>query len=331
MKNVQTNNLVEYQQYFESLYGKINDSREWEEIFGYLSRTTGYLTRAVLKKNATTQDFVRPLSWLFALASKADVCLQESFLKKFPELCPYCLEKPCCCFKTGKKPRHEIAPFRQREELVRYYDGVSHFGQKDFSWCIRNISGIYPNNEVIWHFSGPWMNCSKLFEEVAELHEAFDKFKINQKPITEVEEEFADVLAWILSTWVGVFEKKSLDDEIKSYFYDACPVCKQDQCACKKGDARIQGLVDPEKFGELRILFEELEGLSPNAQGDLQELITSLKDVEEKHSEVIATTTVKSVEEKFNTFRDKLGTTEDVTKKLASIAKALAALGGYVS
>lgn len=331
MRNIEVKNLAEYQGYFESLYGEINGRRDWEEIYGYLSRTTGYLTRAVLKNQATTQDFVRPISWLFALASNVDVCLQESFLKKFPELCPYCLESVCCCFKTGKKPKNEIAPFRQREMLERYYEGISRFGEKDFAWSVRNITKIYPNNEVIWHFSGPWMNCSKLFEEVAELHEAIDKFKIHKKPKTEVEEEFADVLAWILSTWVGVFESKSLDDEIKSYFYNGCPVCTKQSCSCKKGDARIQGLVDPEKFHELRVLFEELEQLSPNAKEDLEELIVSLKDVEEKQGEVIATTTIMTVQDKFEYLQRTLGKTEDVTKKLASIAKAISGIASFLS
>ncbi|GLR77256.1 MazG-like family protein [Aliivibrio sifiae] len=328
MKHNKPKSLTEYQQYFENLYGNINNERDWVDIYGYLSRTTGYLTRSVIKKTAIAQDFIRPISWLFALSSKLDISVEDSFLKKFPNSCPYCIEPVCCCFKTNKKPKEEILPYKIKEKQAERYDAISRFGDKNFEWSLRNISGIYPNNEVIWHFSGPWMTCSKLFEEVAELHEAIDKFNIGSKSKENVEEEVADVLAWILSAWIGSNTGTCLDDEIVNYFYDECPVCNVNPCECKQGDARIQGLVDPSKFAELRVLFEELEKLSPDASSDIQELITSLKEVETTQDEVVATAAIKDVESKFQSFKAKLATTEDITKKLASIGKSVMALLG---
>ena len=171
------------------------------------------------------------------------------------------------------------------------------------------------------------MNCSKLFEEVAELHEAIDKYKIGSKSKENVEEEVADVLAWILSIWIGVNKGTSLDEEIKNYFYNHCPVCNVIPCKCKWGDSRIQGLVDPEKFADLRVLFEELETLSPNATTEIQELIVSLKKVENTQDGVIATATIKDVESKFEQFKKQLTNTDDITKKTASIAQSIMKIG----
>ncbi|WP_182016081.1 hypothetical protein [Vibrio alginolyticus] len=104
MKIKELDSINDYQGYFDHLYGKPNSSRDWQEIFGYISRTTGYLSRGLIKGKYSESDFIRPISWLFALANKLDVSLQDSFYKKYPNICHYCLERVCCCFRTDKQP-----------------------------------------------------------------------------------------------------------------------------------------------------------------------------------------------------------------------------------
>ncbi|EKF9279462.1 MazG nucleotide pyrophosphohydrolase domain-containing protein [Vibrio cholerae] len=318
--------IYEYQLYFNELYGDINSSRNWEEIYSYLSRTTGYLTRSLIKNKYDESSFIRPLSWLFALANKIDLNLQDSFYKKYPNICYYCLERVCCCFRTGKMPVKNIPAYKLIEERNNQFYVISNnSAPKNFSNAVSNISGIYPNNEIIWHFSGPWMNCSKLFEEVAELHEAICKFNIGEKSKENVEEEIADVLAWIISAWISAFNEKSLDDAIISYYYNGCPVCRKDPCRCNLGDSRIQGLVDAEKFKELRNYFEELDRLSPNAIDDIQDLITSLKEVENTQNEAVANATISEAKSKINNpkFMEVLDSAEITSRKTKSIVDSI--------
>jgi hypothetical protein len=331
MENNKLESISEYQQYFESLYGKLNQDKNWFEIYGFLSRTSGYLTRSILRKSVKSQDFARSISWLFALASKLDVSLETSFYKKFPGICPYCIERTCCCFRTNKAPLKYRPPHKLIEERRVQFDIVKRRENKDLDSALENISDIYPNNEVVWHFAGPWMNCAKLFEEIAELHEAICKYKSGEKSKDNVEDEFADVFAWILSAWVSSNKNKSLDDEFISYFYKGCPVCKSLPCSCAENSSRIQGLVDVEKFKELRVLFEELEVLSPNAKDDLSELITSLKSVESNQDEIVASATVQEAKSKADTLKNTLEQTEDVSKKLASIGKSIMSLVSFFS
>lgn len=218
----------DYQKYFEELYCDLNSERDWEDIYGYLARTTGYLTRGLIKKNYDPQLFSRPLSWMFALASKLDISVQDGFYKKFPGVCHYCIENVCCCFRTDKQPLKDIPAYKMIEERGMKYNLIKDSKEiKNLNHAVKNISKIYPNNEIVWHFSGPWMNCAKLFEEIAELHESICKFKIKEKSKENVEEEFADIFSWILSAWFSSNRDKNLDDALKDYFYKGCPVCEK--------------------------------------------------------------------------------------------------------
>lgn len=322
--------ISDYQVFFNELYGKVNQERDWQEIYGYLARTTGYLTRAVLKGRVTSQEFTRPLSWLFALATKLDIDLQTSFFKKYPGVCHYCLEDVCCCFRTQKMPKKYTPPHKLIEKRADRFLVVERFSKKSFDGAVKNIMSIYPNNEVVWHFSGPWMNCSKLFEEIAELHESICKCFSGIKNKSHVEEEFADVLAWILSAWVSTNRDKNLDDEIVSYFYNGCPVCQMVECSCGQYDSRIQGLVDPKRFNELRILFEQLEKVSPDAKADIGDLILALKCVEESQDEATAYATTEEAKSVYEKLQAKLDKTASVTTTLASIGTIISNVSGML-
>ncbi|MGE6648724.1 hypothetical protein ACQKE0_05535 [Shewanella colwelliana] len=329
MKHNKNANIQECQTYISNLYGHVNQDKEWEQIYGYVSRTTGYLARNVLKKDVKNIDFIRPISWLFSLATSLDICLQTSFQKKFPDICPYCLERTCVCFRTGKKPLKYQPGYKIIEIKREQFDMVSRLLNRNLDSAIKTISTIYPNNEVIWHFSGPWMNCSKLFEEVAELHESIVKFKCGKKNKESVEEEFADVFAWIVSAWISLNKDKSLDEEFMTYFYNGCPVCTNSPCTCAVGDERMQGVIDPQQFKELRLLFEELETVAPDAQAQIEGLIDSIKAVEDNQTESVANAAVEDAKSKFELLSNSLKKTDEVTGTLAKIGKSLMSIVGY--
>ena len=325
MKDKHLTSISDFQRYFDSLYGSLNSERNWQDIYGYLARTTGYLTRSTIKGSPKTQDFCRAISWLFALSNKLEVNLEECLLRKYPGICPYCIEISCCCIRTGKTPLKEMPAHKIIEERAVQYKVLNNYRTKGYSFSetVEILSKIYSANDAIWHFSGPWMTCSKLFEEVAELHEAISKNLVNEKPKENVNEEFADVLAWLLTAWNSCFRDKSLDDELISYFYQDCPVCRSLPCACSSSDSRIQGLVDAEKFKELRLLFEELEELSPDAHSEVSDLVESLRCVEKTHDEAVANSTVKSAKQTYDMLASTLEKTDSVVKKLSSISGAL--------
>ena len=329
MKNLNIRSISDIQSYFNNLYAPLNSERDWQEIYGYLARTSGYLTRSIIKGNVKPQDFSRPISWLFGLANKLDIDIQESFFRKYPGICPYCIEKKCCCLKTNKKPKVHRQAWKIVEERDEQFVIVSKFKKMSLNGAAENLQDIYQSNEVIWHFSGPWMNCSKLFEEVAELHEVVSKYLIGEKVQRAVEEEFADVLAWILSSWSCQYKDLSIDDEIKEYFYNDCPVCLQNPCCCGTNDSRIQGIVDIEKFKTLRVLFEELEKVSPDAERDVRELVVSLKSVEDNQDETTAAAAATEAKTTYNKLVDYLDKTDTVSKKLASISKVIDTITQY--
>ena|GEM_PF-2762863 len=282
-----------HQSYISKLYENKNDSKNWEEMYGFLSRTSGYLTRAVMRKKANKSDFIKSLSWLMALASKMEVDLEDAFLRKYPGICPYCLAEVCVCHRTNKSPERDIPAHKIKGELKSKYGAYSGYIKTSLNGLADHLNSIYQNNEIIWNFSGPWLACAKIFEEIAELHEAIEKFSNQKKTKENMEEEFADVLAWTLSTWKGYFKNQNLDDAFKDYYLDGCPVCLSTPCKCSKGDSRIQGLPDEAKFAELYNLFSEVETFAPEEKDLINRVLIALKTAREEGDEPTATATIK--------------------------------------
>lgn len=326
IKALKANQTVDdFQRYFEGMYGDINSQRSWHEIYGYLARTSGYLSRRMVKGTPQYQDFIRPITWLFALASKLDISLQTAFMKKFPEICPYCVENICKCHVTNKKPLDSnMPPYKIRETRESWY-GIFQRTSPSFENFVKNIDTIYPGNRIVWNYNGSWMSSTKLFEEVAELQEAIAKLLVSRKTKESVEEEFADVLAWLLSAWVCEYPEVSLTEQLIDYFYNGCPVCLKDTCKCETDDARIQSIVDSNKFKEMKLQFLALDEAATGAGVSLDELIKSLNEIETTQSDTLLSATTAQASEKYQELDKKLEKTEQVTTVLANIASLIGA------
>lgn len=308
-----------HQSYISKMYADQNSSKTWEEMYGFLSRTSGYLTRAVMRKKITQQDFIKSISWLMALAAKMEVDLEDAFLRKYPGVCPYCLAATCVCHRTGKSPERDTPAHKVKEELERKYGSNSGYFKTSLNGLADHLATIYQNNEIIWNFSGPWLACAKIFEEIAELHEAIEKYCNHKKTKKNMEEEFADVLAWTLSTWKGCFKDQNLDDAFKDYYIDGCPVCLSNPCRCEDGSSRIQGLPDPERFRKLHELFEKVEELAPEEKEMIEKVLLSIRTAQEEGDEPTATATIKeakTVMERVIRIVDSAGRLSDGTQRL---------------
>ena len=256
------------QRFLAALYGHVNRDRSWEYMHGYLSRSVGYLGKVAKatvgdRANDRVVHFVRLISWTCAVASKLEIDLQQAVIERFPGYCPYCLEPQCICFRTDKRPRIQLPAYKMLEltedRQLAFQTGLQQRGvSASLTLVSETIASIYPNNEVVWYYSGPWHHLVKLHEEVSEVHEAASKFSKGEKTITSVAEEIADVLAWTLSAWHITMRPNKIEDAIIDYYLEGCPVCKSNPCVCKPHSARPSGLVDSqalslveERLGEL--------------------------------------------------------------------------------
>ena len=139
-------------------------------------------------------------------------------------------------------------------------------------------------------------------------------------------DRIALTFASFLYAWTSSYPNSDLSEVIKNYFYEDCPVCKLLPCVCKRDDARIQSLIDAEKYAELRTEFEELTSLASSSGIDLSDLIKSLKNIETTQNEAVANATLTEAKSVYQTLEASLTKTENVVNKLASIGKVISHL-----
>ncbi len=297
--------LTFYQKYLEELYRNINKLRDFEDLYGYLDRTSGYLGKAVLSRSQDEKTFVLPISWLFSVSTILKIDLQEAFLKKFPGACPYCLEKQCICFKTGKTPYKSIPAWKMKEEMSFKYETIRNTVKViNFDAAVKNVMDIFPVNEAIWHFAGAWHHIAKIHEEIAEIHEAYSSHRKGEKKLEAVAEEVADVLAWMIGAWGIINPNKSLDDAFIDYYFEGCPLCKSLPCKCDLYDSRPDSLIDFKSLALLKDKLDTLVAILPKYQEDISELIKSYEYVLETHNAPMAKVSVSQTKAKLEKIKE---------------------------
>lgn len=269
-----------YQKYIDSLYSEINRRRDFADLYGYLHRNVGILGKSIrleIDENHTVTKFVLPISWLFSLANKLGINVLEALIKKYPGICPYCLERKCVCYKTGKKPLRLI-PVHQIKELMYYkWEEVNNSTVKfNLNRAVEFITDIFPNNEVIWRTYGPRDHMLKIHEEVTEVHEAFGSYmKEGDRRLDALKDEIADVFAWTLGAWGIRYPNDSLDDAFIDYYLEDCPECKSAPCRCSLHDSPPRSLPDFSKLNGIKESLEHLTGILPEYRKEFSDLINS--------------------------------------------------------
>ncbi len=298
-----------YQKYIDDVYSVINKKRDFEHLYCYLDRTVGYLGKSVITKTQVDKAFILPISWLFSVSTKLKINLQDAFLRKYPGICPYCLESQCVCFKTSKNPLKAMPAYKMGQEMSFKYETMRNTEKIfNFDKAIKNVTEIYSVNEAIWHFAGAWHHIAKIHEEIAEIHEAYSSYKKGEKPLEAVGEEIADVLAWILGVWGILHPNRSLDDAFIDYYFEGCSLCKSSPCQCELYDSRPDSLID---FRQLNIVKENLDALAtilPTYQEDISELIKSYDYVLKKQSIPIAKVSVSQTKDKLGKIKELIST-----------------------
>ncbi len=306
-----------YQSYISDLYSEINQKRQFIDIYGYLHRNVGYLGKSISKDGNDFSKFILPISWLFSLSTNLNIKLQDAFIRQYPGICPYCLERHCVCFKTGKTPLRSIPAYEMQEEM--YFKREEFQNSRElfnFDKAVNLINDIFSVNEVIWKIAGEYHHMFKIHQEVAEVHEAYGNFKKAEeeklsdtnKLLDVVNDEIADVFAWILGAWSIKYPGKSLDSAFIDYYLYDCPVCGAMPCKCGLRDMRPSTLID---FDQLKIVREKLIKLNetlPNHQEEISELIKSYENALNTRKTTTATVALSQSQEKLEELERKIST-----------------------
>lgn len=329
MKNLSSkpSSIKEFQAYINDVYGAKNEGRSTEYIYAYLFRNAAYLSRVIGEKGNPRTNFIKSFSWLFALSSKLGIDLEEAFLKKYPSICPYCLVKPCICIKTGKKPVEYIPEWKATEEINAKYNVYrAQYPNLPFEKAVGHINDLYPGNRQIWNATGPTFQFYRILEELGEIHEAYTGYISGNRRIENIGEEIADVFAWLASTWGICFPAMSLTDEFISYYYEYCPVCKNEACSCPDHGDRGERLVEIQQLLEFKEKIEEIIALAPEYKDKLEAVVSSLETVEETRSTTGAVRTVHQATSMLDDIANGLETVDESTKRVKSIIGTVIAL-----
>ena len=251
--------LADLQNFLYDIYGEKNKKQSFEYLYSFASHNCAYLARSIEKNSDPSSYFISSFSWICALGSYLNINIQDSFYKKFPNCCPYCLERTCICLTTGKTALKFTNHREAEAERENIHRTISQLKQ-EASRIAKTINSIYPSNKAIWKVHGHHYQFSRLFEELGEIYEAYCQYKTKGEDyLTPVSEEISDCIAWLLSAWDIHNPEKSFSDAFLSYYSKECPACRKSPCDCKDHYARNKAL-HSEK--DLNILLDSLGALS---------------------------------------------------------------------
>lgn len=310
------------QRYISELYP--NKDRDFSYIFGYAARHLGYLGKALNQKRADDQEFIRTISWLLALANHLEIDVETALIERHPEICPYCVTRPCDCQTTAKRPANGLPAYKIPEELSHKSEMIKRSGPSTFQAHAERIGRIYPGNSFVWSAIGAWQHTSKMQEELAEVHEAATRMFKGRKSKSAVAEEFADLFAWILSSWMIVHGSNSFDEAFILFYAAGCPVCaQQTKCQCDLFSDKSSQLVDVEKIEKIESLFRQLAKELGKEGDEIDSITRSLKMAATSQSEPVARTAVVEARNKAQEFEKAIETGAKNTKNATTILQAL--------
>lgn len=282
---IKPSTIKDFQSYISKLYAQNNQSKSTEYIYSYLVRNTSYLSRSIIRAGDQEGFFLKSISWLFALSEKSEIDIEAAFRKKFPDACPYCVTKPCICAETSRKPPEHIPEWKIKDELNNKYNVQLNSQTKlTLDSAITKLNELYPNNRAIWNAYGSTYHFSRLFEEIGEVHEAYGAYTAKKVNKSALEEELADVCAWLFSAWGIQNPKNSMSDALIKYYYEGCPVCRSNPCKCEDYSSRFQALVNIDDLDKFKDLLIQISQLSPEKSDALIEVSKSLENVKETQS-----------------------------------------------
>lgn len=318
----------------KSIYNKRNSSinNGFEYAFSFLVRKVSYLQRAVNDSDSSSikNQIIKSLSWLFSLANLEGINIENSFRRKYPSVCPYCISSSCVCGVTNKTAKDGAYYEKAKENLSALYQAqvsVSQYVSLDRAVSI--IMDIYPSNALVWKTHGGMFIFSKLLEEMGEVHEAYSRLKKphgkenREKLIHNLQEEFADVFVWLLSIWFITQGKRSITTAFNSYYEMGCPVCCKMECECDSYSDRKPIDSEKEKLLELRENIQKLkdEMNSSNAEVDviMQKTLSSIDVALNEDTNLSIKSAIADTKSKMNDLSSLVQKTEVTSSSVSKI------------
>lgn len=335
--------LAELQVHLNAVYGEVNGELTSEDMLVRLDEASGYLFRTLKQTQVaeTEKWLVKIFSWLVAFCNKNGVDIQTQLIRRYPTICPHCLEKQCICDLTHKQPRRHSSAKRQ-QELYSHADVVqSDITNKrvipELDHFAEMLQEIFVSNNLKWRLnSAPFL--MHLAEERAELIEAYRRFKLHQGTalgemhLENVGSEAADVLAWLLSCWVQLYKNDqpsyNIQDTLIGIYKLGCPFCHAIPCGCtpdkRKGISIANRLgVNAETKEEiLKIVQEELLQLISDIRAN-PEIASVADDLEDIRPEEMDK---KTVSKKFDVALKRIKPVIGIGSDIAEIARKISRL-----
>lgn len=302
MTQAKLETLKDFQEFLGSIYGEKNSSQSFEYLYAFTAQNCAYLARSVEKKSDPQAYFISSFSWICSLGSYLGIDIYDSFYRKFPDCCPYCLERHCICSITNKGAVKYTNLRDARKERANIHQSNIAPIVKKAKDTARVLNSIYPSNRVIWKTHGANYHFSRLFEELGEIYEAYCAYKINGEEYkSAISEEIADCIAWLLSAWDIEYPDVDFSDAFATYYSKDCPVCLKTKCECRDHYSRNKSL-HSEK--DLQFLLENLTKLSATIESEAArtpsidealELITAASEQLKEAKSITSTTDVKLI------------------------------------
>lgn len=268
--------IQENQEKIKNIYKDINQAHghDHDFFFGYLTRTIASGFKKIHKGFDPSEKFSKSIAYLFGLCELSGIDLESSFLKRFPNCCPYCLASPCECYLTNKKSSLNIPQRKYAEELEWKY---LHFQQNlkndesivDFDYVANFIHKIYPLNKIYWDlFHGPEYHILKCFEELGEIQEAYSIYLSKDDSrksdyLNQFQDEICDLFAWLISAWKLQCPNLNITEFFEKMYNGNCPSCNQEHCICKNRNNSSDMLWRKEEIENIYVTLTKITSNDP--------------------------------------------------------------------
>lgn len=203
--------ISDFQKFVQDVYG-LPDDRLFS-LSDLVSNQERFTMRAFL---------LIAFSWVFAIANRLKIDVEESVWKRFPYACSYCGKAPCQCkkIKTEKRPACRQAG----KKLIAKND----LKPQDLAGFQKMFEKIYPSPSRTLTWAGV-----HLAEETGELSESIHSFlgEHKQAQFDSIEEELADFISCVF----GVANSAKIDTakEMAKMYSKNCHICHAAPCCCK--------------------------------------------------------------------------------------------------
>ncbi|MEK7482405.1 MAG: MazG nucleotide pyrophosphohydrolase domain-containing protein [Patescibacteria group bacterium] len=215
--------LGEWQEMFDSIYGKHNASYTVSDILLHLIEEMGEIAEELRKENTPEVILKLPdiFAWLLSFCNACEptaVDLEKAIRNKYPGVCPYCFAADTCTCIANAEPK---PTYKSNSRMLEPFRNAAKEGLTLDEWqgLFARIYG--PVNKIKTQMQ-LWLH---LWEEIGELSKAF---RIGRP---DLEEEVADVFAWL----IGISNKLFifLANVTWNAYPGRCRKCSQKECQCQ--------------------------------------------------------------------------------------------------